>query len=978
MYNIIEIQNKLKGFSKEQLMQIYKSGTAPQYMVVSELNRRKNMESDYARREATDNTNTVAQEVITGSGVPQGGIAQLASAMNAKTDNTQNTGVKQMAEGGVVKMQTAGKPPSVMSNIMSLMSPPSYDIADISKNEAIAPFLTPKETGLEAIEGEFLEEEQRKAVELQQAVLKTAKTGKTVGEIAKLLEIEVKDAANIIAGSAAYILTQTGGFLPQIYGIAQEANEKGSGLESIKLGKTIRVEGKEFAFKDGLLLPRITDYNPFDERAKLFNKKTEEQLEEEERLRIKRAKFASMGALAEFDKPTEMGGKEGTAASESIFSEGAPVEFLKGTPTSPVKPLPVGPKDSFDEFGNPVHSIFTSGFPRKLDQVGSPMTNTGLDNFAVGTVKKSSQPGDEFPAGPGVGFAPVSASRPSVAEEISRLGKPIQTSMTQPPAINTEGDSDDTLFTNVSRADEPFKLSGKALEEAEAKKAAQIKELLASETTPVPFRVGPAEMSRKPDKNRDFVADFESSVYDFDPANQREATLTGSMPESEDMKQQVLSEILKSYEPKGQYGRLAPIPKYDEFGDSIQPPERIQGIYPYSLTMKDLEQRALPTVGIPNYADAMSDLTGRAEQYYKDAYAGRLDQSPEEVYGDLEALQIDPKFREEPPALQDYFSQTLENQQKAMPGGGGSSGLGALFAQTLENQQEGIPGGADPNAKPTFQSRFDRARLYLEGLGEDMSGMTQEDVINFAKKAGMKSLEVLDQVTDFGAEKFNDIQEFYRNRKDENAARLREENLSPPDPEKTGEDTEVNELIEILKNQQAATAKQSGASSAALSEYLGGLEKDKEFDKAMALANAGAALMMPSATFGEGASKAIKAGTSTLQKGKNSYNKNKLQVLALQGRIDAAKATAASRSAVTGATLSSRILLAQREDLQRQLEILAPMGVAPDGRAKDKADELKRQIKEKDEQLNSMIMTASLGGTSPSSDNIYANYNLTS
>ena len=182
----------------------------------------------------------------------------------------------------------------------------------------------------------------------------------------------------------------------------------------------------------------------------------------------------------------------------------------------------------------------------------------------------------------------------------------------------------------------------------------------------------------------------------------------------------------------------------------------------------------------------------------------------------------------------------------------------------------------------------------------------------------------------------------------------------------------------MLKTQQAATAKQSGASSAALSEYLGGLEKDKEFDKAMALANAGAALMMPSATIGEGAAKAIKAGTSTLQKGKNSYNKNKLQVLALQGRIDAAKAAAASRSAVTGATLSSRILLSQREALQKQLEIIAPMGIAPDGRAADKADELKRQIKEKDDQLNAMIMTTSLESTSPSSDNIYANYNLTS
>ena len=117
MYNLIEMQNKLKGLSKEQLMQVLNSGSVPQYMVVSELNRRKNMESDQARRETTDGANTVTQEVINAVGVPQGGIVQLASAMNAQTDNTQNTGVMQMATGGVAKMQTAGKPKDALEEL---------------------------------------------------------------------------------------------------------------------------------------------------------------------------------------------------------------------------------------------------------------------------------------------------------------------------------------------------------------------------------------------------------------------------------------------------------------------------------------------------------------------------------------------------------------------------------------------------------------------------------------------------------------------------------------------------------------------------------------------------------------------------------------------------------------------------------------------------------------------------------------------
>ena len=120
MYNLIEMQNYLKTLSKEQLIQVLKSGSAPQYMVISRLNEIKNQNADQARKEATDDTKTVTQEVINAVGVPQGGIAQLAGAMNAQTDNTQNTGVMQMAEGGVVKMQRAGLAGGTISAIAHL------------------------------------------------------------------------------------------------------------------------------------------------------------------------------------------------------------------------------------------------------------------------------------------------------------------------------------------------------------------------------------------------------------------------------------------------------------------------------------------------------------------------------------------------------------------------------------------------------------------------------------------------------------------------------------------------------------------------------------------------------------------------------------------------------------------------------------------------------------------------------------------
>ena len=927
MRNVMQKQEDLKGLSQQQLVKEMQmpSGQFEQFLVLTELGRRKRMTDDQARREAADDTNTVAQEVVNAAGVPQGGIAQLASAMNAKTDNTQNTGVKQMAEGGVVKAQPGG----MLSNIMSLMNP--YSLKNITDYNPTV-LKEPKMTGLEAME--TISPEVEAALEIS----KRAEEGEVNINLINKLYGNTKKFADFLAGSIGILGYE--GTRATLETVARFTPDINTRKDILRLADSVEERRNDF-IRDGTLAYS----NAFMEQGM-----TEEEAKAAAEAKVKKEiEESSIAAINKADTYDAFGDKPVT----SLFAEGTPSEFLKGTPTGSIKPLPVGPKDSFDAFGNPVHSMFTSGFPRKLNQVGSPKTDAPV-GFTTG--QRIAPGADVFPAGPGVEAAPVSASRPSVAEEISRLGRPIQTSMTQPPAINTEGDSDDTLFTNVSRADEPFKLGGKALEEAEAKKAAQIKELLASEATDLPFSYGPEEMSMITHP-RAKAKIKEGDVYRPDLNNELAMIRAGLTPKTDLEALNFGDRFLGSKR------------SFDEFGDP-----KIVNESPFSVRGLIANE---PIGQLPNYGDAMADVSGRAADYFKDARLGRLNQSPEEVYGDLEALKTDPKFREEPQALQEYFRQTLENQQKAMPGGGGSSGLGALFAQTLENQQEGIPGGTDPNAKPTLQSRFDRAKLYLEGLGEDIRGLSKEDVIEFAKKAGAKGLDVLDQVTDFGAEKINEFQEFQRNRKDENAARLREENLSPSDPEKTSENTEVNELIEMLKTQQAATAKQSGASSAALSEYLGGLEKDREFDKAMALANAGAALMMPSATIGEGLGKAIKSGTSTLQKGKNSYNKNKLQVLALQGRIDAAKAAAASRSAVTGATLSSRILLSQREALQKQLEIIAPMGIAPDGRAADKADELKRQIKEKDDQLNAMIMSASLGST-PTGSDIFASYNLTS
>ena len=164
MQNIIQQQDDLKNLSQQQLVTAMQTGTYPQFLVLSELNRRKRMADDQARREAADDTTTVAQEVVNAAGVPQGGIAQLASAMNAKTDNTQNTGVMQMAEGGVVKMKTAGSVRTDKEYIAELkrLYPEVYelykenynekDLADLARAFLEGSVSTPDKTGLEQLE----------------------------------------------------------------------------------------------------------------------------------------------------------------------------------------------------------------------------------------------------------------------------------------------------------------------------------------------------------------------------------------------------------------------------------------------------------------------------------------------------------------------------------------------------------------------------------------------------------------------------------------------------------------------------------------------------------------------------------------------------------------------------------------------------------------------------------------------------------
>ena len=80
--NIIDIQDQLKNFSEDQLINEMQmpSGNAPQFLVLSEIQRRKRMRDDFAKRQAAQQA-TVAEEAIAAAGVPQSWVEACISIL---------------------------------------------------------------------------------------------------------------------------------------------------------------------------------------------------------------------------------------------------------------------------------------------------------------------------------------------------------------------------------------------------------------------------------------------------------------------------------------------------------------------------------------------------------------------------------------------------------------------------------------------------------------------------------------------------------------------------------------------------------------------------------------------------------------------------------------------------------------------------------------------------------------------------------
>ena len=119
MQNMLQLQDDLKNFSEQQLVREMQmpSGQVPQFLILTELGRRKRMKDDFSRQQAAG-APTVAEETVAAAGMPVGEATGIAKSMAPKTSMAENTGIgtmmprqpTRMAGGGVVKMQAGGLP----------------------------------------------------------------------------------------------------------------------------------------------------------------------------------------------------------------------------------------------------------------------------------------------------------------------------------------------------------------------------------------------------------------------------------------------------------------------------------------------------------------------------------------------------------------------------------------------------------------------------------------------------------------------------------------------------------------------------------------------------------------------------------------------------------------------------------------------------------------------------------------------------
>jgi len=137
--NILQIEDDIKSLPDQVLMQSMQTGAYPQYLVISELKRRKDMREDHAGRMASYNKdNTVADKIMNEASMSMmnqglGGMAPPAMAsMQGMPQNTPampvgNQGIGQMMPSNMVGMKEGKELPNKGLEALAKVAPEAVE-----------------------------------------------------------------------------------------------------------------------------------------------------------------------------------------------------------------------------------------------------------------------------------------------------------------------------------------------------------------------------------------------------------------------------------------------------------------------------------------------------------------------------------------------------------------------------------------------------------------------------------------------------------------------------------------------------------------------------------------------------------------------------------------------------------------------------------------------------------------------------------
>tara|TARA_R100001460_G_scaffold73879_1_gene114813 strand:+ start:2697 stop:4265 length:1569 start_codon:yes stop_codon:yes gene_type:complete len=97
MLNILQIEDRLKDMSEDVVKRMVTepNSTVPPFLATNELNRRDRMRKEFQMRQAQEMP-TVAEQLVTGAGMPNEAMSQMAMNMAPKSDIAGNTGLEAM------------------------------------------------------------------------------------------------------------------------------------------------------------------------------------------------------------------------------------------------------------------------------------------------------------------------------------------------------------------------------------------------------------------------------------------------------------------------------------------------------------------------------------------------------------------------------------------------------------------------------------------------------------------------------------------------------------------------------------------------------------------------------------------------------------------------------------------------------------------------------------------------------------------